>query len=171
MKLSKTLKMGFVVIAVSGLTACFDSDNDEVAPLPVNNSPQAMSVDFTTQTETAFTEAFPASDPDGDTLSFSISTAPNVGEVTVNDDGTFTYTPFFELTGNDSFSFSVTDPQGLEASGSVNITVEALQVQFTQFARDAFNAGLSDKPLSLNGREFIQDGVDASDYQELIDNN
>ena len=34
-----------------------------------------------------------ASDPDGDTLTYTVTTAPKYGTVTVQTDGTFTYTP------------------------------------------------------------------------------
>lgn len=56
-------------------------------------------------------------------------------------------------------------------SYTVNITIEALQVSFSEFSRVAFNQTATDTPLSVNGREFTQDVVDQNDYQDLIDAN
>ncbi|MFC4777355.1 Ig-like domain-containing protein [Paenibacillus sp. GCM10023252] len=64
-----------------------------------------------------------ASDPNGDPLVFSLSSTPGNGTLVFNSDGTFTYTPATGFVGNDSFTFQVTDPFGLNDSGTVIITV------------------------------------------------
>lgn len=161
------LKLSLVALAVTGLSACFDGDSKTNK---VNNRPSAMSINVITQTETAISDNLTASDLDNDILTFTISDEPSSGMVTINGNGSFTYLPALEFTGSDSFTFSATDPQGLSANGTVDITVEALQVQFTQFARGVFAADASSVPVSVNGREFIQDGIDTTDYQDLIDN-
>ncbi len=53
-----------------------------------------------------------AADANGDTLTYTLSSKPRQGTVTVNDDGTFVYTPTAELKstgGSDSFSVTVDD--------------------------------------------------------------
>ncbi len=48
------------------------------------------------------------SDPDG-TLSASLSVSPSHGAVTLNADGSFTYTPSANFAGTDQFGYTVTD--------------------------------------------------------------
>src|SRR5438105_5217434 len=55
------------------------------------------------------------------------STDPSHGSVTVNADGTFTYTPAANYHGADSFTYTVTDAAaGESATQTVSITVSAV---------------------------------------------
>ena len=45
------------------------------------------------------------------------------GSVTINGDGTYTYTPTSDYVGTDSFTYKVTDANGATATGIVNLTV------------------------------------------------
>jgi hypothetical protein len=176
MKIKKSvMKVAIAMAGVISLSGCFDSDNDMAAtdvvvtPAPINEAPMAMSVDLTTQTEVAITDQLSGSDPEGQALTFELSSEPQSGSVTIDEDGMFTYQPFNEVTGSDAFTYMVTDVGGLEASATVNITIEVLQLSFFSYSRQAFTAPQSDKPLSLNGRELAQDSNDQSDYQDLLD--
>ncbi|MBX2910233.1 MAG: tandem-95 repeat protein [Chitinophagales bacterium] len=51
-------------------------------------------------------------DPDGDQLSTAVLSAPNHGTAVVNGDGTITYTPNNNYTGNDTFYYQICDPFG-----------------------------------------------------------
>src|SRR5207244_3387306 len=63
----------------------------------------------------------------GGTLSFAKTTDPGHGTVTVNADGSFTYTPAANYHGADSFTYTVTDPAaGESATQTVSITVSAV---------------------------------------------
>ena len=53
-----------------------------------------------------------ASDPEGEALKFTVTRQPRRGEVTLNSDGTFTYTPKKNKVGVDSFTYTATDPAG-----------------------------------------------------------
>ncbi len=168
----KKMKNCLTVFAVSlislSLTGCFDSDNDD-EPMNVNSPPVAMSVNVTTQTDVAITDKLSATDADDDTLTFTVDQEPMLGTLSVDTSGNFTYQPFAEVTGSDSFTYIVSDGNGGEASATVGITIEALQVSFSEFSRQAFTANPTDEPLSINGREFIDDVVNQNDYQDLID--
>ena len=65
------------------------------------------------------------SDPDGDSLSASITQPPLNGTATMNADGTFTYTPNAAYIGPDSFDYTIDDGHGHTATATVNITVTA----------------------------------------------
>jgi hypothetical protein len=45
------------------------------------------------------------------------------GSVTLAADGTFTYTPAAGFSGSDTFTYTVSDPTGRTATGTVTITV------------------------------------------------
>jgi Ca2+-binding RTX toxin-like protein len=61
-------------------------------------------------------------DPDGDTLTVTSATATN-GTVTVNPDGTLTYTPNADYNGPDTISYTVDDGNGGSATSTVTVTV------------------------------------------------
>jgi hypothetical protein len=64
-----------------------------------------------------------AFDPDGDTLTTTAVTQGTNGTVVINVDGTVTYTPNTSFTGDDSFTYTVEDPDGNEASHTITVTV------------------------------------------------
>lgn len=67
-----------------------------------------------------------ANDPEGEDLTYSLVRKPKRGEVTINQDGTFLYTPKKNKVGVDSFTFSVTDPAG-NVSRTATVTVQILK--------------------------------------------
>ncbi len=64
-----------------------------------------------------------ASDPDGDTLTFSATDLPE-GATLDSVTGAFSWTPTFEQAGSYTFTFKVSDPGDLSASETVSIAVE-----------------------------------------------
>ena len=161
----RVLSLGLVVTVI--LAGCnFGSDDDDK-----NVAPNAMSVDLTTQTETAIMDMLTATDDDGDSLIFSVGDEPTLGSVTVSDNGDFTYQPNPEVTGSDSFTFSVSDGINDPASGTVNITIEALTVSFSTQSRAAFAQQPQDEPLVTNGRSFTQDVEEPDAYNDLLPTN
>lgn len=69
-----------------------------------------------------------AHDPEGGALKFTITRGPKRGEVTVQNDGTFTYTPKKNKVGTDSFTYTVTDEAG-NVSREATVTIEVLKVK------------------------------------------
>jgi len=61
-------------------------------------------------------------DADGDTLFAALATNPTGGSVTLNTDGSFTYTPDTGTT-SDTFTYTVSDGNGGTDVGAVSITV------------------------------------------------
>ncbi len=64
-----------------------------------------------------------ASDPEGEMLTYTLIRGPKRGDVVLNEDGTFTYTPKKNKVGTDSFTFTATDPAG-NVSRVATVTVE-----------------------------------------------
>ena len=62
------------------------------------------------------------SDPDGQPLTVTSATATN-GTVTINPDGTLTYTPDTDYNGPDTILYTIEDPDGNEDTAEVAVTV------------------------------------------------
>lgn len=160
-----------VLIAALALSACSDDDDKKVTiPTNENKAPTASTAMVTTQTEVAIEDILKASDPEGDSLTFSLVTEPILGVVVINSDGNYTYTPNLETTGSDSFTFAVSDGVNSQVTAMVDITIEALEVDFAKLGRAAFNQAATDKPLSINGRTFTNADENA-DFDDLLSNN
>ncbi|HEU0010964.1 MAG TPA: Ig-like domain-containing protein, partial [Verrucomicrobiae bacterium] len=94
---------------------------------PVNDSPVANDDAFTANEDMPLT--IPASgvlfndtDVDGDTLAAAVLTGPSHGTLTLNSDGSFTYTPAANYHGPDSFTYRASDGSA-SATATANITV------------------------------------------------
>ncbi len=111
----------FVVLAALslglGLSACGGSDK--------NAPPTASDVAITLSEDTPAQGTFVGSDPEGDTLSAAIVTAPPKGSVVVSGSNplAFTYTPRLNQNGADSFTYRVTDGRSYSLPATVNITI------------------------------------------------
>ncbi len=62
-------------------------------------------------------------DPDGDLLTISNISQGTSGSVTLNADNTLTYTPQNGFAGIDTFTYTVSDSQGNQATASVTVTI------------------------------------------------
>jgi hypothetical protein len=62
-------------------------------------------------------------DPEGDTLTTLLAGEPAHGEVRLNPDGSFTYTPASGFTGGDSFAYYVQDGVDISESATVSLDV------------------------------------------------
>ena len=66
------------------------------------------------------------SDPEGGDLVYTLVRKPKRGEVTVNQDGTFVYTPKKNKVGVDSFTYTAADPAG-NVSREATVTIQILK--------------------------------------------
>lgn len=98
-------------IFVSALTAlalflCF-------IPVSADNSaPVAENFEFETYRGVSFGGQLSALDPDGDILSYEITTQPVKGSIQLGDDGSFVYTPDDGRKGKDYFGYKAVDSEG-----------------------------------------------------------
>lgn len=67
-----------------------------------------------------------ASDPEGEALTYTVVRLPKRGEVTVNADGSFTYTPKKNKVGVDSFTYTAADPAG-NVSREATVTIQIMK--------------------------------------------
>lgn len=66
------------------------------------------------------------SDPEDEALTYTLVRAPKRGQVVINEDGTFTYTPKKNKVGVDSFTYTAADPAG-NVSRTATVTVQILK--------------------------------------------
>ena len=66
------------------------------------------------------------SDPEGDSLTYTLVRQPKRGQVTITEDGSFTYTPKKNKVGVDSFTFTAADPAG-NVSREATVTIQILK--------------------------------------------
>ncbi len=64
------------------------------------------------------------SDADGDQLTASLASGPSNGTLTLNSDGTFTYTPTSSFIGTDSFTYTASD--GILTSSPAKVTIQVI---------------------------------------------
>ncbi|MFA0040099.1 tandem-95 repeat protein, partial [Vibrio chagasii] len=120
------------------------STESNSAPLftDANNVVVGDTVSFTTDEDTPVSGTLSAFDGDNDTLSFAMSQPPANGTVTLNSDGSWTYTPNNDFNGDDSFSVVVSDGQGGTDTITVNVGVNP--VNDTPLITDANGNPLGD---------------------------
>jgi hypothetical protein len=161
-----------ISLSVLSLAGCFDGDDDYNRDRDgmKNATPVAVAGSFTTQADIPVTETLSGTDADGDKLSYAVASEPAHGTVMVENDGSFTYSPASTFTGQDQFTFTVSDGQVTSTEATVDITVDAQQVSFNSYSRDAYQQESTAEPLPVNGREFDQDVTDPAAYDDLLMN-
>ncbi|NYH96847.1 tandem-95 repeat protein [Novosphingobium marinum] len=124
---------------------------------PVQDPPTAVSaVVFTTSEDTGTTIGLGASDPDGDTLTFSLKTGatPTKGVVVFNQSaGTFVYTPNLNANGSDSFTVEIDDGNGNVIEVPVSATIGAVN-DAPVVTVPATASTNEDTPVTITGISF-----------------
>lgn len=91
-----------------------------------NDAPSSATASFTTPEDTPYTLDLVGTDVDGDALTWSISTAPVNGSVSINAaTGRATFTPPTNWSGSTSFRYAVTDGT-VSSTAQVTVTVTAV---------------------------------------------
>ena len=76
-----------------------------------------------------------ATDPEEQTLTYTVVRRPRRGEVELREDGSFTYTPKKNKVGVDSFTFTAVDPGG-NVSREATVTIQILKPTDSRQYRD-----------------------------------
>ncbi|WP_311772816.1 Ig-like domain-containing protein [Cohnella xylanilytica] len=96
---------------------------DPVVPVPPNQPPTVPNYNETTPNNASMTGTVVGTDPDGDPLTYKKGSEPQHGTVTVNPDGTWTYTPEPGYVGEDSFTVVVDDGKGGTTTATITVDV------------------------------------------------
>jgi len=106
---------------------------------PVNDAPVAADDNFSIDEDTPLTIAAPGvlgndTDVDGDTLNAVLVAGPSHGILTLNANGSFTYTPGLNFNGADSFTYRASD--GIEQSNTATVSITVTAVNDAPTAAD-----------------------------------
>lgn len=89
-----------------------------------DKAPVAMDCAVETYKNLPNTQKLKASDPEGQKLSYTVTRQPRRGQVTIHEDGSFTYAPKKNKVGVDSFTYTAADPAGnVSREATVTITI------------------------------------------------
>jgi VCBS repeat-containing protein len=142
------------VAAVSDGHGGFDTATVSLSVGGANDPPVTNDQSLSTNEDTPLNGSVPATDPDGDTLSYSVTNNAGHGTVSVNpNSGAFTYTPATDYNGPDSFTITVSDGQGGTDTATINMTVQPIN-------DPPLAGGLS---LSVNVDTVLVGSIDATD--------
>ena len=120
-----------VELRVTDSVGAADTQAFNITVHNINDPPTANHDEFITEEDTPVggnvlddNGAGPDHDPDtGDTLAVTDHTQPAHGSLTLNPDGTFTYTPHPHYHGSDGFEYEIQDGHGATDSATVFITI------------------------------------------------
>ena len=84
--------------------------------------PVANEYNVSTATNTPVILAFSASDPFGETLSYTIESNPSYGSVSESN-GVWTYTPNQDVIGSDSFTYKASNGTFVSEAANINISI------------------------------------------------
>jgi Big-like domain-containing protein/HYR domain-containing protein/K319-like protein len=110
--------------------------NAEPTPPPApseNTPPVAKAQSVTTNRDTAVPINLDATDKDGDSLTYSLTSSPSHGSLSSfdKDTGEVVYTPKSGYTGNDGFTFTANDKSSTSNSAKVSISVNPVKSNVT----------------------------------------
>jgi hypothetical protein len=153
------------LVAAEGTT----SPLDVVSTLSAQDlAPIAQNLSYTTYKDIAFTGELAATDPEGSAVSFRLIEKAARGAVTLAEDGSgrFTYTPYDNKTGKDSFQYAAVDETGNTSQyATVTVRIEKNKAKMTYADMEGHSAHYAALRLaaenvflgeSLNGQRFFR---------------
>lgn len=113
------------VVTISDGNGGTTTSNVAIIVTPENDAPVVGNQNLTTDENVAIPGSVGGSDPDGDSIRYSLLSAPDNGVLTLNIvNGNFTYTPNSGYVGSDSFTVALSDSEGGTTNSVINITVK-----------------------------------------------
>ena len=117
-----------------------------------NGAPVARGQSLSTYKNVAITGRLEAVDPEGDVLSYHVVKKPARGQVTLEEDGQFVYTPYENKTGKDSFTFVAVDTVGNSSDpATVKVVIEKPSTKLTYADLEGHPAGKAAIRLAEEG--------------------
>lgn len=108
----------------------------------VDQAPVAEDQALETYKNLENTAKLKVNDPEGQGLIFTVTRQPKRGTVTVQEDGSFTYSPRKNKVGTDSFTYTATDPAG-NVSREATVTIRILKPADSTRYSDTAGSGYS----------------------------
>ncbi|MBL8808185.1 MAG: tandem-95 repeat protein, partial [Rhodospirillales bacterium] len=144
-----------VATTVDGTSTASASASGNVSVDVADHAPVAPGGNVVGAANTPITGQLAASDTDGDKLTFSIAQngAPQHGSVTINPDGTYTYSPSSGYNGTDTFTYRVADGRGGVTTGTITVGVGS--VNSAPVAQNGTAGG--DEDTQISGRVVATD--------------
>ena len=131
---------------------------------PVNDAPAAANDAYSTNEDVVLTVAAPGvlgndSDVDNPALTAVFVSGPSNGTLTLNADGSFSYTPNANFNGTDTFTYRVSD--GTAESGAVTVTLTVTPVNDAPVAnsQSVTTNEDADGPIILTGSDLDGDAL------------
>ena len=161
MDIFKKTPLCTVIIALCILLACgfltanltaLAENSTSPKSLYGNIPPIAENLEFFTFRDVPLTEKFSATDPDGDPVTFEITSPPKKGEAAAAPDGVFMYSPKAGFKGSDSFSYVAVDTSGnVSSEATVRIFVKKRLTKTVYADMDGHSAAYAALSLCENG--------------------
>jgi VCBS repeat-containing protein len=175
-----------LLLLVFGLTACGGSGGGAPAPAanpsppsapnpsppappppaPVNTTPIAADDDYRVHRDDSLAVAAPGvlandSDANGDALTVRLAGDAGHGTLTLNADGSFSYTPASGFTGTDEFSYATTDGTAESPVATVTIAVDEIPLLFSDSFSRATSAAVGNGWIEVEaaGASVVLDGT------------
>ncbi len=104
------------------------------------SAPIAENLEIKTYRNTSVSGTMSAYDPEGDVVSFEISTKPVKGNISLEPNGSFIYTPYEGKKGRDYFGYKAVDSQGnysQEATAVIRIEKQKKGVEYSDMENRA----------------------------------
>ncbi|MBA6243144.1 MULTISPECIES: tandem-95 repeat protein [unclassified Psychrobacter] len=157
--------LGSIGAAALGVAAISSNSSDSSPKLPANELPVSKNSNIEATEDTVATgQLEAATDADSDNLTYAIKDNAANGTVTVNADGSYSYTPNADFNGEDSFTYTIDDGQGGMTTQTATITVAA--VNDTPVAED--NSISTDEDTVAEG-QLVATDIDGDDLTFALD--
>ncbi len=114
-----------VEVTVTDTSGAFAKETFTLAVMNVNDTPVVEDANVVMQVNSHISGSVHGEDEETSRadLTFSLLTGSSNGTLIFNADGTYTYTPSDNYVGTDTFTYRVTDPEGLTDEGQIDINI------------------------------------------------
>lgn len=134
----------------------------------VNDAPVASNGTKSTNEDTAATGTVTASDTEGSSLTYSVVTGPSHGSLTLNSNGSYSYTPDANYHGADSFTYKANDGTDDSNTATVSLTVNSVNDAPVRVSTPTLADGTEDQTFDLYFTTLF-DGITDADGDGLVD--